>query len=158
VDTKVRRIHLCSGLLERHGSVLLVASRYPNLPEPLWNLPGGRQRDGELLVQALAREWREETGLDITDARLLYLSESHDGASDVHFLNACFSVKAGGEPRLPAADAHVVDLAWVPRAELPRRLLVPVVREPLLAYLGGDRRRYYGFDDAGITIEFADDA
>lgn len=153
----MRRIHLCTGVLEREGSLLLVASRYPNHPEPLWNLPGGRQHDGELLASALAREWREETGLEILAAQLLYVSESHDRAGDAHFLNACFSVDAHGEPRLPAADGHVVDLAWVPRAELAGRLRVPVVREPLLAYLGGDRRGYYGFEDAGITIEFADD-
>jgi ADP-ribose pyrophosphatase YjhB (NUDIX family) len=153
----MRRIHLCSGVLERHGAVLLVASRYPNHHEPLWNLPGGRQRDGELLSGALAREWREETGLEIAANRLLYVSESYDRASGAHFLNACFSVEAAGEPQLPAADAHVVAIDWVPRAELTRRLRVRVVREPLLAFLAGDRRRYYGFDDAGITVEFADD-
>jgi hypothetical protein len=36
-------VHLATALLEHEGRVLLVASRYPNQPEPLWNLPGGRQ-------------------------------------------------------------------------------------------------------------------
>ena len=74
----------------------------------------------------------------------------------MHFLNATFAVSARGEPRLTGNDAHVVDLAWVPPAELPARLIVAVVREPLLATLRGESRRYFAFADAGITIEFAD--
>jgi 8-oxo-dGTP diphosphatase len=153
----MRRVLLCTGVLERDGALLLVASRYPNHPQPLWNLPGGRPREGELVGEALAREWREETGLEIRIDRLLYVSESIDPNGGVAYLNATFAVRADGEPRLPDADAHVVGLAWVPRAELPARLVVGVVREPLLRWLGGDERRYYAFDDARITIEFADE-
>jgi ADP-ribose pyrophosphatase YjhB (NUDIX family) len=150
------RVHLCTGLLERAGRILLVASRYPNHPKPLWNLPGGRQRAGELIADALVREFREETGLDVVVERLLYVSESYDQSTAAHFLNLTFAVSADGEPRLPRDDAHVVALEWVERASVPERLPVVVVREPLEAYLRGDRRRYFGFADAGITIEFAD--
>ncbi len=136
--------------------MLLVASRYPNQPEPLWNLPGGRQRHGELLQDALRREFAEETGLTIDVARLLYLSESYDLATGTHFLNATFAVASNGEPRLTGRDAHVVELGWVARAELAARLRVRVVREPLLASLAGDPRGYFGFADAGITIEFSE--
>lgn len=135
---------------------MLVASRYPNHREPLWNLPGGRQRQGELLESALTREFAEETGLRATAGELLYVSESYDRTTGDHFLNATFRVSARGEARAASHDAHVVDLAWVPRAELPALLSVAVVREPLLASLNGDPRRYFGFADAGITIEFAD--
>ena len=147
-------MHLCTGVLERNGAVLLVASRYPNQPEPLWTLPGGRQRAGELLPDALRREFLEETGLAVEAGGLLYLSESYDRSTGTHFLNATFAVSTAGEPRRPADDAHVVDVAWVPRAELAERLAVRVVREPLLAALAGETRRYFGFADAGITIEF----
>jgi 8-oxo-dGTP diphosphatase len=153
----MQHIHLATGVLERDGAILLVASRYPNLPEPLWNLPGGRQRDGETLAGTLAREWREETGLEAVAEGLLYVSESFDLVGEVHVLNVTFAVRCLGEARLPVGDAHVVDLAWTPRAELAERLRVRVVREPLLAWLGGDQRRYYGFDDAQITIAFADE-
>jgi 8-oxo-dGTP diphosphatase len=145
-----------TGLLERAGRVLLVASRYPNQSVPLWNLPGGRQRSGELLEEALRREFAEETSLEASVEQLLYLSESYDRATGEHFLNATFAVSAGGEPRLTGNDAHVVDLAWVSPAELPAKLSVAVVREPLLATLRGESRRYFAFADAGITIEFAD--
>lgn len=150
-------IRLCSGLLERDGAVLLVASRYPNHDAPLWNLPGGRQRNGELLSDTLVREWHEETRLAIDPGPLLYVSESYDRASGAHVVNATFAVHADGVPQLPREDAHVVDLAWVPRAEIARLIAVPVVREPLLAHLAGDPRGYYGYRDAGITIVFNDE-
>ena len=149
-------MHLCTGILERDGRILLVASRYPNHAQPLWNLPGGRQRHGELLEDALTREFLEETGLAIEIEHLLYVSESYDGATGTHFLNFTFAVRAGGEPHAPGDDAHVVGLEWVARDKVGSRLPITVVREPLLAYLGGDARRYFGFREAGITIEFAD--
>ena len=143
-------------MLERDGALLLVASRYPNHRKPLWNLPGGRQRPSELLGDALAREFVEETGLAIERVRLAYVSESYDRSSAVHFVNFCFVVTASGEAVVPPGDAHAVACAWVPRTELAERLTVRVVREPLLSHLGGEPSRYFGFPDADVTVEFAD--
>jgi len=153
-----RRVHLVAGILERDGALLLVASRYPNHPQPLWNLPGGRQRDGELLEEALRREFREETGLAIEVRGLRYVSESYDRATGTHFLCAVFDVRSEGRPRAIEGDAHAVAVDWVPREALAARLTVAVVREPLLANLADGERRYFAFADAGVTIEFADDA
>jgi 8-oxo-dGTP pyrophosphatase MutT (NUDIX family) len=102
------------------------------------------------------REFLEETGLTVAPQELLYISESFDRAGDVHVRNATFRVTAEGEPHLDAADAHVVAVEWVPRAGLADRLTVRAVREPLLASLAGEPLRYFGFADAGISIEFAD--
>jgi len=151
-------VHLCTGILERDGCVLLVASRYPNQPEPLWNLPGGRQRQGELLAQTLSREFLEETGLVAHPHGLAYVSESYDPVSGTHFLNTTFEVRAGGEPALPADDPKLAGLAWVPRRDLAARIVPAVVREPLLAYLRGEGRRYFGFGVADVAIEFAEPA
>lgn len=151
-------MHIATGLLERNGTVLLVASRYPNLAEPVWNLPGGRQRAGELLAQTVRREFREEVSLDVEIGSLHFVAESYDVATGTHFLVCCFAVTTAGEPRVPPDDAHVVDAAWIPRGEIARVVTVPVVRDPLLAHLAGDPARYYGFADSGITIEFADPA
>ena len=150
------RVHLATGLLERDGRILLVASHYPNHAAPLWNLPGGRQREGELLRDTVRREFLEETTLDATVGSVRYVSESFDRSTDTHFLSVAFDVRADGEPRVPPGDAHAVGVAWVARANLHRTLSVAVVREPLLAHLADPNERYFGFADAGITIEFAD--
>jgi 8-oxo-dGTP diphosphatase len=149
---------LVTGILERGAGLLLVASRYPNHALALWNLPGGRRREGELLEDALRREFLEETGLTIEPAGLRYVSESYDPVSATHFLNVTFTVTADGEPSAADGDAHVVGFAWVPRAELASRLQVRVVREPLLGHLADPTQRYFAFADAGVTIAFADEA
>lgn len=133
---------------------MLVASRYPNRAQPLWNLPGGRQNERELLSAALAREFAEETSLVISVGQLLYVSESYDG--DTHFTNVTFEVASEGEARISERDAHVVALDWVPYAELSSRLEIAVVREPLMAHLRGESSRYFGYAKAGISIVFAD--
>jgi hypothetical protein len=51
----------------------------------------------------------------------------------------------------------VVAVEWVPLHEVRLRILVEVVREPLVAYLENRfERRYAGYHDAGITIEWPD--
>ena len=83
-------IHLATGLIVRDGRLLMVASRYPNHPQPLWNLPGGRQLPGELLAETAEREILEETGLHARAGEVAYVSESYDG--DEHYLNVTFLV------------------------------------------------------------------
>lgn len=48
-----------------------------------WSLPGGKLEAGETLAQALVREMKEETGLDVEPGRLLYVCD-HVPAEVVH--------------------------------------------------------------------------
>jgi 8-oxo-dGTP diphosphatase len=153
-----RRIHLCTGILIRGERILLVASRYPNQYQALWNLPGGRQEPPETIEAAVVREFAEETALAVHVNRLAYVAESFDRATATHFTNFAFTVESSGEPHLPPGDAHAVACEWVDCSDLPNRLAVAVVREPLLAYLADPNRQYFGYADAGISIEFADDS
>lgn len=59
------------GILEREGRVLLVRSSSPLIDPPLWWLPGGGVAFGESPVEAVAREFAEETGLTVSDPVLL---------------------------------------------------------------------------------------
>jgi ADP-ribose pyrophosphatase YjhB (NUDIX family) len=152
-----RRIHLCNGLLERDGRILVVASAYPNHRELLWGLPGGRQEGRETCAMAAIRELREETSLEARVTGLAYVAESFDASTETQFTAFCFTIKAEGEPHVPPGDAHVRECRWVPRAELAAVLNVRVVREPLLAYLADPAQRYFGYLDAGITIAFGDE-
>jgi 8-oxo-dGTP diphosphatase len=167
-------IHLATGLLVRDDRLLMVASRYANHPQPLWNLPGGRQQPGELLAETVVREVFEETGLHVDAGDVAYVSESYDGAT--HYLNVTFLIsparsavpseschpersrRTKGQDDNAAGD-HVEAVEWVPISEVAERIVVTVVREPLLAYLRGDlARRYAGFHRAGITIEWPQDS
>ena len=131
--------HVVAALIRQGGSVLLVKERGPDDPEPLWALPGGVLEPGELLTEGLAREVREETGLEILDpGRLLYLLHSgHPGS--VVFV---FEVRdwtgqlCGDDP-----NGFVCDVAFLPVAEAIARLdQLPYrsMREPIVAYLRGE--------------------
>lgn len=154
-------IHLATGIALREGRLLMVASRYPNHAQPLWNLPGGRQLAGELLDETVVREVFEETGLHVDAGQVAYVSESYDG--EAHILNVTFSLILREDrdnrafcPRTDSpADDHVAAVEWVPVPEVGKRMVVAVVREPLLAFLRGSlERRYAGFHEANVTIEW----
>ena len=158
-------IQLAGGILVCDGRLLMVASRYPNHAEPLWNLPGGRQQPGELLAETVVREFFEETGLRVEARAVAYVSESYDGEN--HFLNVTFEVAVvgdrGGPPALDFARGdtrdHVEAVEWVAVGEVAERIVVGIVREPLAAYLNGSLPlRYAGYPDAGITIEWPADS
>ncbi len=154
-------ILLASAIAIRDARLLLVASRYPNHAQPLWNLPGGRHKHGELLVETAVRELNEETAVDGDVVELAYVSESYDG--EEHYLNTAFVVAPHQAPPAGASARrggdHVVAVEWVALDEIASRIVVAVVREPLLAYLQGTpARRYAGYHDAGIRIEWPADS
>ena len=77
-----------------------------------WSLPGGAQELGETLREAITREVREETGLELTDLRLLttvdLIEREPDGRVRFHYTLVDFTADAPTGQPVAADDAVAV--------------------------------------------------
>jgi 8-oxo-dGTP diphosphatase len=104
-----------SAAIFRNGQVLVVRrARKPALN--LYTLPGGVVEAGEPLADALVREVREETALQIEPVGLAghreVITRDADGRVERHFVIMSFAARwRGGEPVLndELDDAHWLD-------------------------------------------------
>ena len=65
-------LEVCAAVAFRDGKLLLASRRPGSNLAGKWEFPGGKQRDGESLVDCIRRELLEELGLEITDALELF--------------------------------------------------------------------------------------
>jgi len=121
------------GVLIRDGRVLLIRRGKPPL-YGRWVVPGGTVELGESLEQALVREMREETGLEVVPLEILTVFDriERDGDQVVyHYVIVDYLCRWLGGEALAASDA--LEAAWaalddLPRYDLPQKAL-EVVQE-----------------------------
>lgn len=97
------------------------------VPTTTWDLPGGQVEPGELLIEALARELDEETGLALRGpAEFLFVQEGERvarGRRRHAWRSFFFALPAlVGEPR---AGNEILDVAWLSPSEIDERLHAP---------------------------------
>jgi ADP-ribose pyrophosphatase YjhB (NUDIX family) len=84
-----------------------------------WSLPGGKLEDGETLAEALVREMKEETGLDVQPGRLLYVCDNLP-AQVVHMtFEARRTGGTVGDIRTGADTTPIRGVEFVPVPKLP---------------------------------------
>jgi len=89
-----------TGVLIENDHILLVKQKMIFRD---WSLPGGRVEIGEKLDEALMRELKEETGLDIKLIKLLYICDKPD--SNPPILHITFLIeRIGGDLTLPSNE------------------------------------------------------
>ena len=108
-----------SAAIFRDGKVLVVRrARKPALN--LYTMPGGVVEAGETLTEAVAREVREETSLEIEVLTLAGHREAimrdAQGRVERHFVIMCFAARwVSGEPHL---NEELDDARWLAPAEI----------------------------------------
>jgi 8-oxo-dGTP diphosphatase len=96
--------------------------------EPLkgeWSLPGGAVELGETLEEALVREVREETSLDVAVGPVVEVFDSirRDavGRAEYHYVIIDYACRVqGGTPTAAVPGSDAADVCWVPLTELDR--------------------------------------
>ena len=114
------------GVVLIDGRVLLIKRRF----EPLagrWSLPGGTLEVGETLAEGLARELKEETGLDVDVGPVVdvfdRITRDPDGRTRFHYVLVDYLCHPrGGEP---VAGSDVSEVALVEIDDLARYELTP---------------------------------
>lgn len=110
----------CNALICQDDQVLLVRRS----AEPFrgyWSLPGGKVELGETVLEALERECREETGLQIAAERLLgyrdAIERDDSGRIRFHYVIFYYQARIVGGSLQAESDAEA--LQWVPLQRVP---------------------------------------
>ena len=139
------------GAVVVRDDALLMVKRAHEPGRGLWSLPGGRVEHGEHLSAAVAREVREETGLEIEVGDLLGIYEVVGGAvadpqttaggavadqrpaqapGSSHFVVLDFLAEVTGDAT-PAAGHDADDVRWVPFESIGALRCTPRLEETL---------------------------
>lgn len=89
-----------TGILIEDEKVLLVKQKVANRN---WSLPGGRVENGETLEEAMIREMREETGLEVKIKNLLYVCDKPDASPSLLHITFLLE-RIEGEITLPSNE------------------------------------------------------
>ena len=112
------------------GRLLMVERANPP-GQGLWAVPGGRVNPGETLVEAVRREVREETGLEVAVDDVVWVGESiGPGAPpEWHYTIIDFSARVVGGRLQAGEDARRAE--WVPLEAPESRPMVETMHDLL---------------------------
>ena len=124
------------GIVENDGKLLLIKTHLP-----LWEFPGGAVDKGETLIEALQREFLEETGLMIESQKYLFIQETFYCSPSnriYHSFQNYFSAVINNSQDLELSKKVV----WVNKKRLDERNMNYAAYKALENYLSADMKIY----------------
>ncbi len=99
-------------IFDAGGKVLMIRThKWSNL----WGIPGGKIKWGEPSVEALRREIKEETSLEVTDAQFILVQDcihSKEFYRDAHFVLLNYTCRCAGKAEVKLND-EAREFRWV---------------------------------------------
>ncbi|MEM0200044.1 MAG: NUDIX hydrolase [Saccharolobus sp.] len=120
-------------IVSKDRSVLLVKRKNPP-NEGLWAIPGGKVEYGETIINALKREMKEETNLDVSVSKLVAIVEVI--VKGYHYVILDFECKPLNDNLSPSSDA--LDVSYIPFDKLNEIKTTQTTYEMLERYFKGE--------------------
>lgn len=129
----IQKIVVAAVVLYKNKVLLLQRSAKEKIYPGLWELPSGKRENLESSIEAVKREVREETGLNIEIIRPLnifeYLMEKDDLIKDTTKIN--FLAKIKGKYKVKISKEHD-NFAWVDKKELSKYKISKEIKNTIL--------------------------
>ena len=119
------RLEVAACFLTVDESVLFMKRQPHKSDGSLWGIPGGRCEKGETAHQAIVREIKEETGIELTKS-LRYIGKVYIRLPDIDFIYHMFAYKLKEIPaEIPIDPAEHTEYRWI---TLHEALKLPLIR------------------------------
>ncbi len=100
-------------IIEKDGRILVCRG----IGDKVWEFPGGRLHTGEDPIAGIAREIKEELGIDIKEIKPFYVGPSFHYKSNMHQVFVAYTCTYDGSP-LVIDPSEIEEFKWVTRGEL----------------------------------------
>ena len=133
-----------AGILIEDNKILLI-QHYKN-NKKYWLMPGEGNDWGETAKEALIREYKEETNMDIEVDEFLFLSETIFPNKERHILNLFFKIhriNKNNDAIKLGEEAILTDLKFVTKEELQTMIIYPDIKENLLKLMNAEKIETY---------------
>lgn len=111
--------------LECDGKILLLLRQDHKKEGNKWGEPGGRIENGETALQAIVREIKEETGVDILPDKFVFRRKLYVRYPSFDFVWHCFHVPLAIVPPITLQLSEHKEFSWVsPKQALEMSLML----------------------------------
>ena len=131
-----------AGILIEDNKILLI--QHHKNDKKYWLIPGGGNDWGETAKEALIREYKEETNMDIEVDEFLFFSETISPDKKRHVLNLFYKIHRNNKNASIiklGEEAVLTDLKFVTKEELETMIIYPNIKENLLKLMNNEKIR-----------------
>ena len=132
MEMEIRPRVRVAGILIENNKILLIEHKKND--KKYWLIPGGGVDWGESTAEALTREYKEETNLDINVTEFLFLSETIAPDKEKHVINLYFKVEKDENSKaemLLGDETNLNDLRFVSKDEIENIKIYPNIKEQI---------------------------